>query len=188
MSKKQEERKRQIFETAKVLFSRFGFRKTAVDEIAEAAGISKRTLYKRFRSKEELLSELVMYEALKLRRYCMDEIKKLDDPLDKLETLCVLTNNYFDDNVFLGRVMSDDDQLFSPFLGDRVHQVEEGIRGILINLLREGVGRGTFRQMDVDAAAETILVLQRTFAYRHGGVEPGNSEWVGLILHGIKAD
>ena len=40
----EEEKKQKILRAAKELFSRFGFKKTTVDEIAEAAGMSKRTV------------------------------------------------------------------------------------------------------------------------------------------------
>ena len=41
-------KREKVFNAAKELFSRFGFRKTSVDEIADLAGISKRTLYRKF--------------------------------------------------------------------------------------------------------------------------------------------
>lgn len=176
-----------IFAAAKVLFSRYGFRKTTVDEIAEQANLSKRTMYKVFRSKEEILAELVLFEALKFRRFCMSQIKTLSDPRQKVETLCNLSNNYFNEFPFLGRVMADDERLFKPFLGEQVHLVEGGIREIVTNLLSEGIQAGVFRAMNVPDAAENILALMRTFAY-HQELTPGNTEWVSFILHAVQKE
>lgn len=176
-----------IFVAAKTLFSRYGFRKTTVDEIAEQANISKRTMYKVFRSKEQILAELVVFEALKFRRFCMSQLKAQPDPLRKVETLCNLTNNYFNEFPFLGRVMADDERLFKPFLGEQVHLVEGGIREIVTNLLSEGVQAGAFREMNVPDVAENILALMRTFAY-HQELKPGNTEWVSFILHAIQKE
>ncbi len=58
-----QERKSQLLKVAKQLFSRFGFKKTTVDEIAEAAGMSKRTVYGVFDNKEQILAELVISVA-----------------------------------------------------------------------------------------------------------------------------
>jgi len=66
-----QEKKTKVLKSAKELFSRFGFKKTTVDEIAEYARISKRTMYAVFESKEKILAELVMSEALSFRKFLM---------------------------------------------------------------------------------------------------------------------
>lgn len=38
------------------VFSNYGFRKTSMSDLAEAAGVSRQTLYNRFTSKEDILS------------------------------------------------------------------------------------------------------------------------------------
>ncbi|SFM22232.1 TetR/AcrR family transcriptional regulator [Marinobacter zhejiangensis] len=49
--------KRRIIEAANSLFYMTGIRATSVDAIAEKAGITKRTLYYHFQSKDELITE-----------------------------------------------------------------------------------------------------------------------------------
>jgi len=88
-------KKTRVFKAAKELFGRFGFRKTTVDEIAERAGISKRTMYEVFSSKEKILAELVMFEARSFRRLCLDELNHLSDPVGKFETLFRLSAQLF---------------------------------------------------------------------------------------------
>ncbi len=58
MSGSQEVRNR-IIVSSRELFFRYGFSRVTTDEIAEAAGISKRTLYQYFNSKKELFLEVV---------------------------------------------------------------------------------------------------------------------------------
>lgn len=48
-----------ILETARERFYKFGFTKVTTDEIASAIGISKKTLYKYFPSKDHLLQEVI---------------------------------------------------------------------------------------------------------------------------------
>lgn len=38
------------------VFSNYGFRKTSMSDLAEAAGVSRQTLYNRFKSKEDILN------------------------------------------------------------------------------------------------------------------------------------
>jgi AcrR family transcriptional regulator len=53
--------RQKILETAYQLFYRKGFARVGVDSVAEHAGITKRTLYNHFRSKDELLAAVLEF-------------------------------------------------------------------------------------------------------------------------------
>lgn len=52
-------RKTHLLETAQDLFNRHGYHRTGIDKIMQASGVSKTTLYKYFRTKEDLVLELL---------------------------------------------------------------------------------------------------------------------------------
>ncbi len=183
----QDQYKTRILEAAKVLFARYGFRKATVDEIAEWAGMAKSTMYKVFRTKEDILAELIVWEARAFRRAYLAEIKKLDDPLKKMEMLCRESSAYFNKYPFLGRVMVDEDRRFAPFMRDEVGFVEDGIRQLINELLREGIAAGVFRPLNVPDATATVLALMRGFAYHQTPGDAENSEWVAFVLNGVRA-
>jgi AcrR family transcriptional regulator len=183
-----QDKKEQLLQAAKQLFGRFGYKKTTVDEIAEAAGMSKRTVYEIFESKEKILAELVISEALSFRKHLIDEIKLLDDPVAKFRLFCEMSTHYFDQNPFLGQVLFDEADLYQPFLGDEIHVIEEGIRDIIANLLREGVRKRIYREMNVPAMAQCIFPLFRSFTYHRVSAQNGNKEWVPFILRSVSAD
>ena len=56
-----------IITVATRLFSRFGFHKTSMDEIAKIARKAKGSLYYHFASKEELFKEVVSKEIITLK-------------------------------------------------------------------------------------------------------------------------
>ena len=69
MRKKSDQTRRKTLESAYYLFYRKGFVRVNVDEVAARAGITKRTLYSYFRSKDDLLAAaLLHYSALDLER------------------------------------------------------------------------------------------------------------------------
>jgi AcrR family transcriptional regulator len=59
--------KGKIVESALITFSRYGYDKTRMDDIAEAAKVSKGTLYLYFRSKEELFYAISETNILRLK-------------------------------------------------------------------------------------------------------------------------
>jgi AcrR family transcriptional regulator len=183
----EQDKKEQLLQATKQLFSRFGFKKTTVDEIAEAAGVSKRTVYEMFDSKEKILAELVVQEALVFRKHLIGDIKLLSDPVAKFRLFCEMSEHYFDQNPFLGQVLFDEAELYQPFLDDEIHVVESGIRDIIAGLLREGMRQGIYREMNVPAMTECIFVLFRNFTYHRRADQNDNKEWVPFILRSIAA-
>ena len=68
----------QIIEAARQLFYKYGFKKVSMDEIAREAGVTKRTIYMYFSSKEELLKYFIE-EELKNMKQIVEEIEKRKD-------------------------------------------------------------------------------------------------------------
>lgn len=58
--KEYEERRKEILETAECLFITKGYTKTTVNDILKEIGIAKGTFYHYFKSKEEVMDEIIM--------------------------------------------------------------------------------------------------------------------------------
>ena len=80
--------KRRILDAAYDLFYRKGFNRVGVDEIAAASGVTKRSLYYHFQSKDELLaSVLELQHELGLARIRKYEDRYKGDPAEILAVL-----------------------------------------------------------------------------------------------------
>ena len=66
----------QIIEVARELFHKFGFKKVSMDEIAREAGVTKKTIYRYFDSKEALL-EYFIQEELQNMKAIIEKRKRL---------------------------------------------------------------------------------------------------------------
>jgi AcrR family transcriptional regulator len=80
-----EEFRRKVIVTAGKIFSRYGFKKTTMDEIAKALKMGKSSIYYYFESKEEIFEAVVLWEANILRNELTTAIKKVDSPIDKMK-------------------------------------------------------------------------------------------------------
>ena len=63
MRRKQDQMRRRIINAAYEMFWRSGFARTSIDSIAARSGLTKRTLYSYFRSKDDLLAEVLAYHS-----------------------------------------------------------------------------------------------------------------------------
>ena len=80
--------RRRILEAAYKLFYRDGFSRVGVDAIAEKAGITKRTLYHHFESKDKLLGEVLnLQHDLAMRRVDNWAARISGDPIQVIDML-----------------------------------------------------------------------------------------------------
>jgi len=73
-----------ILTIAQEIFSKFGYKKTTLDDIANAVRKGKSSLYYYFSSKEDLFQEVIQKEADILRVELAKVLQKDMDPADKL--------------------------------------------------------------------------------------------------------
>ncbi|MEJ2640847.1 MAG: TetR/AcrR family transcriptional regulator [Desulfosarcinaceae bacterium] len=77
MRRKSAETRQRIIDAAYTLFYQSGFIRTGVDAVADAAGITKRTLYQHFRSKDDLIAAVLERQ----HRMALQRIRKWADQL-----------------------------------------------------------------------------------------------------------
>ena len=80
-----EEYNRRILTAAGRVFSRYGFKKTTMDEIASELKMGKSSIYYYFKSKEEIFIAVILKEANMLRSELTNAIKSVDSPVLKME-------------------------------------------------------------------------------------------------------
>ncbi|OFY11560.1 MAG: hypothetical protein A2X11_05090 [Bacteroidetes bacterium GWE2_42_24] len=74
-----------IVQSARDLFSRFGFRKTTMDDIALSMRKGKSSIYYYFKSKEDIFEAVVDSEASELKSRLKEVLRKnTDDPKEQL--------------------------------------------------------------------------------------------------------
>ena len=185
------EKKQRVLDIAKARFERFGLKKTTMDEICSDAGISKRTLYELFKNKEDLFAFLFVREALETRKAILSRISGINEPLEKIENLFTVSVNYFKKDNFLVNVLNNTDGIYSPYLKEEYRlQVEEGIIELLMDILRDGMKKGSTKEVDPYVTAYCLFRLFQAFTYaRSASIKGSKKELQALkrfIMDGIK--
>lgn len=183
----------EIFDAAASLFKQKGFHATSMQDIADAVGMQKGSLYYHISSKEELLFR-ISYSAISTITEQLEEIAAASlTPSAKLraaitnhvETLCYRLDLM---SVFLkeSNTLTADQQ--AQIFGHR-RRYEELFRDIL----REGVESGEFRPLDVGATSDALLGMLNWMHHWYrpeGRLTPEEiaEVFIDLALHGILAD
>jgi len=154
------QRKRErILEASALLFAEQGFHKTTVDEIAQAASISKGLVYVHFPSKEDLL-EAVLGRASNewvqaTRTQKRDAERRVAERI--AETLRA-SFRYAQANPILRGILAQDPRLLLPqHRGDLGGPILKKYRENLEQILQHGIERGEVREeLDARHTAEAI--------------------------------
>lgn len=85
-----------ILDAAKVLFSRYGLKKTSIEEIALKAGLGKGTVYLYFKSKDEIFSVLANRLTQEYEDALTEAMKIPITPTDKLKAFIEIRVGYWD--------------------------------------------------------------------------------------------
>ncbi len=163
--KKHQLAEQRILETAQTLFSRFGFKKTTMDDIARAVFKAKSSLYHYFKNKEQIYQAVVEKESRAVKEEIRRALAAADSPVAKLEAyvktrmraLHRLANfyqafreEYLESYSFIQKLRQDYDR----------YEIET-VKAILA----EGVAAGVFSVRDLDLTAVAIITAMKGFEY-----------------------
>ncbi|MDO5080866.1 TetR/AcrR family transcriptional regulator [Buchananella hordeovulneris] len=148
-------RREEILDAAQQLFITKGFQASTMEDILRAVGIAKGTLYHHFRSKEEILRQIV---ARFVRDYAERAQQIADGPAPAPERLLA--------TLTAGRAAGADAELIDEFhaAGNAefhvlsVVEVVRALAPIVARIIADGVAEQVFRTDQPREVAEIILV------------------------------
>ena len=134
-----EQRRRQLFAVALELFAHRGYRATTMDDIAEAAGVTKPLLYQHFSSKRALYLELVDSIAQDLLTAIGRALVLAEGPRQQVELgfaayFSLVVSHEAEFRLLYGRDHADDQEL-----GRALRMVEDAIAEAIDPLIDAGL-------------------------------------------------
>src|SRR5580658_1585074 len=134
-----EQRRQQLVTVALELFARRGYRSTTMDDIAEAAGVTKPLVYQHFSSKRALYLELVNSIAQELLSAVKSAVLRAEGPRQQVEMgfaayFRLVINREAEFRLLYGRDHADDKEL-----GRALRTVEDAIAAAIEPLIDAGL-------------------------------------------------
>ena len=148
--------RQKLLEVARELFAHKGLEATTMNDIAQASGRGRRTLYTYFRNKEEIYFAVIEEELERLSEK-MDDVVTLDvDPMEKIFTLIYSHLSIIRDTVARNGTLRA--EFFrNIWMVEKVRKAfDEEEHRILLKVLQEGVNKGQFHVDNVGLMADII--------------------------------
>lgn len=150
-----------IIQVAGELFARFGYKKTTMDEIAQALRMGKSSLYYYFKSKEEVFQAVVEKEAAQLKAAILVAVNSVTDPMEKLRQYVIVRMHKFKETVNLYEAVRNDYLVHLPFIEKvRIKYDLEEVASIE-SILKDGQQKNIFRIEDIQLGAVAITIAMK---------------------------
>lgn len=108
--KEKQEIERALVEKGRMLFSKYGLKKTSVEDITKAVGIAQGSLYSFYGSKEELYFTIIESEENLLREQLVAEMdEKPGNPKDAIKTLLLRSFELIEKSPIIKRLYSENE-------------------------------------------------------------------------------
>ena len=156
-----EEVRAHIVEVARKIFTRYGFRKTTMEEIAAATRKGKSSIYYYFKSKEEIFRAVVEKEAQELQEQLDQTIQDDAPPLEKLKTYMLFRLRHVRTVENFYAALNEEYLSQMDFILEIRRQIDLEELQIVKGILEEGIQDGTFQVASSEIGATAIATMMK---------------------------
>ncbi len=157
VSDKKNDRRARILASARVVFERFGYAKTTVDDIARQMGMGKSSIYYYFQGKEEIFRAVLGQEIAFLKERILGVVEGCSDPKEKLSAYVRERMHGLQQLKNLYTVLRSEFPAHPEFSVETRAQTDNEEITIVTGILGQGVEAGIFRLNDIRLAAIAIV-------------------------------
>jgi AcrR family transcriptional regulator len=182
--------RKKILEKCRELIWERGLKRVTVEVLAKECGISKKTIYKYFESKDEIFSILTDELIDKLKDEVLEIINREKDPVKRLKELLEIPFNTFQN---VPNVLLYDIKTYYPEIEERLNETRSSHRDLVVNTFKQGRDDGVFKNIDPLLIFEFFIgagnrILSTEFILENGfTLDEVLTNYHQMILSGILA-
>ena len=172
VEEKKQAQRQAIMEVAKEHFERFGYKRAVIDDIVREVGIAKGTFYLYFKSKDQLLFELISQSRHEMLEKFMALIAEQETAEGQIRVIIEMSFQAFEDYPLLARLIAEDPEFRIVTKMMEQPSAQEELRQALAKmqaLLKAGMDSGELRQ-DLDLKIVPMVVGMLKFLHYYTGL------------------
>ena len=159
----------EILLAAQKVFAAKGFFPTTMNDIAREAEFGTGTLYKYFKSKEDLYFTLIDEKTDEINRLVKVELSQKTSAAERIKTVLKLQFEFFERNRDFFRIFTSERSRFAwtvkDELGKGLHEKMIAYINILAQVMRQGIEDGEFRRLDPMDLAHALVGIANSFIF-----------------------
>ena len=155
-------KEKQIVDAARKLFYKFGFKKVSMDEIAREAGVTKKTVYTYFSSKEELFKYFIQEELDNMKKIVEDIEKENLDFFEAVHQIIFQLIKYKNKRQFFKLMTNEAEVLKSSIASKSLNLIDEQIQSYIYDIVKNAMDKGYIKKENPEVV--TFLVYKMYIA------------------------
>jgi TetR/AcrR family transcriptional regulator len=159
----------EILSAAEKVFAAKGFFPTTMSDIAREAEFGTGTLYKYFKSKEELYFTLIDEKVEEINRLVKTELSQKISAVERIKKALGLQFEFFERNRDFFRIYISERNRFEwtvkDELGKGLHEKMVTYINVLAEVMRRGIEGGEFRSMNPMDLAHALVGIVNSFVF-----------------------
>lgn len=155
-------KEKQIVDAARKLFYKFGFKKVSMDEIAREAGVTKKTVYTYFSSKEELFKYFIQEELDNMKKIVKDIEKEDLDFFEAVHQIIFQLIKYKNKRQFFKLMTNEAEVLKSSIASKTLNLIDEQIQSYIYDIVKNAMDKGYIKKENPEVV--TFLVYKMYIA------------------------
>ena len=197
---KSEVKKDQIKTAALRCFSQYGYNKTTMDDIANAIGMKKASLYYYYKNKETIICDTIESEIYNFLKTANEKISKIKSATKKLYMLVSWETEFFQERIGTFDLSVNTIMEAQPLLHEMMEKARVKDIDLWAGIIQEGIEKGEFKKCNANKIADTIRTVLDAIKFRefhHVKVLTANEidyekikktglEMIDLIVNGLK--
>jgi AcrR family transcriptional regulator len=180
-------KKEEILEAASRVFAEREFHEVLIDDVASLAGVGKGTVYRYFRTKEELYFETLLQAFDELSATLAEAVTEEASPTRRLERIVRESLRFSWERRHLLSLLQGDERRFAMREAE-LRRRREGMMALVQKSILDGIERREFRGVDARIAAELLRGMIRAancFRTEDDSVDGLVHEIVGIFTRGV---
>lgn len=180
-----------IVSVAAKIFTRFGYKKTTMEEIAMASRKGKSSIYYYFSSKEDIFRAVVEKEAEELKKDLKMAIDEVDNPIGQLKKFILFRMHKLKTLTNFHTVLKSDSLAHFDFIENIRKEYDEDEIEIVTRILKIGIEKGKFVIDDPDLAAVALVTAMKGLEIplfinkEHGRIEDRLENLIQFLFFGL---
>ncbi|HVP80931.1 MAG TPA: TetR/AcrR family transcriptional regulator [Thermodesulfobacteriota bacterium] len=159
----------EILLAAQKVFAAKGFFPTTMSDIAREAEFGTGTLYKYFKSKEDLYFTLIDEKTDEINRLVKVELSEKTSAAERIKTVLKLQFEFFERNRDFFRIFTSERSRFEwtvkDELGKGLHEKMIAYINILAQVMRQGIEEEEFRPLNPMDLAHALVGVANSFIF-----------------------
>lgn len=159
-------KKELILQTARELLAKTGFAKTTLDDIANALGMKKSSIYYYYVNKDALLEDVMKREEENFCIVVKESLNKSETAIDKIINYEKAKFDYIKETIKLHEMSTSIILEFKSKLFEHIKSIHKKEIEMLKSILDDSIKNKEIKKCDTKKVAELILTLSEALRHR----------------------